>query len=111
MALEKATDNSERDKAAGNTPAQQEVRAYHESDFQTHDPVTGEKRSNPLPELVNDAIVDPFAEEAQTDVEATDAARDLAREEGIDLSTVKATGASGQITVGDVRDAIAKRDA
>jgi hypothetical protein len=37
---------SELEKARGETPSQQEVRSYHEGDFQTTDPVTGEKREN-----------------------------------------------------------------
>ena len=37
---------SELEKARGQTPSQQEVRSYHEGDFQTTDPVTGEKREN-----------------------------------------------------------------
>lgn len=36
-------------------------------------------------------------------VEATDAAATLADESGIDLATVKGTGANGRITVNDVR--------
>ena len=38
-----------------------------------------------------------------TEVEATDAARRKAREMGVDLTTVKGTGADGRITVEDVR--------
>ncbi len=37
-------------KAKGTTESQKAVKAYHEGKFQTHDPVTGEKRSKPLPE-------------------------------------------------------------
>jgi polyhydroxyalkanoic acid synthase PhaR subunit len=37
------------------------------------------------------------------EVRATDAARRKARELGVDLASVEATGASGEITVGDVR--------
>jgi hypothetical protein len=35
---------SELDKARGKTESQQEIRAYHEGEFQTKDPVTGQKR-------------------------------------------------------------------
>lgn len=35
-------------KAAGQTDDQQEIAAYHKGAFQTHDPVTGEKRDKPL---------------------------------------------------------------
>ena len=34
----------EQKKAAGQTDAQKELRAYHEGAFQTHDPITGEER-------------------------------------------------------------------
>ena len=37
---------SEREKALGETESQKAVRSYHEGDFQTTDPVTGEKREN-----------------------------------------------------------------
>lgn len=104
---------------------EKQIRDYNAGDFQNTDPVTGEARE--LPEDTTGQPVeqiqnpnDPAVKAANAagkpaagsnaDVEATDAARELADEEGIDLSTVKATGASGQITVGDVRDAVAKRD-
>jgi hypothetical protein len=35
---------SELDKARGATEGQEKLRAYHEGKFQSHDPVTGEKR-------------------------------------------------------------------
>ena len=41
---------AEHDKLHGQTESQQEIKAYHEGKFQTHDPVTGQKRSEPLPE-------------------------------------------------------------
>lgn len=41
-------------------------------------------------------------------VNATDAAIDLAAEHGIDLATVKGTGAGGRITVADVTALIPK---
>lgn len=34
----------EQKKAAGQTDSQREIRKYHEGEFQTHDPITGEKR-------------------------------------------------------------------
>lgn len=37
-------------KVRGETDSQKSVKAYHEGKFQTHDPVTGEKRDKPLPE-------------------------------------------------------------
>ena len=37
-------ESSERDKARGQTPSQQEIAEYHAGDFQTTDPVTGEER-------------------------------------------------------------------
>lgn len=40
------------------------------------------------------------------DIEATDAAKELAEAEDIDLSKVKATGKDGSITVGDVRKVV-----
>ena len=39
-----ASVRAEQDKEAGRTDSQKEVRAYHEGDFQTTDPVTGEAR-------------------------------------------------------------------
>jgi hypothetical protein len=43
---------------------------------------------------------------SEEDVVATDAARNLAEENNIDLTSVKGTGAEGRITVEDVREAI-----
>jgi 2-oxoglutarate dehydrogenase E2 component (dihydrolipoamide succinyltransferase) len=37
------------------------------------------------------------------EIDATDAARALAAENGIDLASVRGSGADGRITVGDVR--------
>jgi hypothetical protein len=42
---EKQKKESELDKARGTTEGQQAQRAYHEGEFQTTDPVTGEKRN------------------------------------------------------------------
>lgn len=44
-------------------------------------------------------------------VEATDEAEKLAGENGIDLADIKGSGQNGTILVGDVRAAIAARDA
>lgn len=41
-----------------------------------------------------------------SDVDATDAATKLAKENNIDIASIKGTGADGRVTVGDVRDAI-----
>jgi 2-oxoacid dehydrogenase-like protein with E3 subunit-binding domain len=43
---------------------------------------------------------------SEEDVEATDAARNLAEENNVDLTSVKGTGVDGKITVEDVREAI-----
>lgn len=48
------------------------------------------------------------ARAAGGDVDATDAARDLAKTEGVDLSSVKGSGADGRITIDDVRAAADK---
>jgi pyruvate/2-oxoglutarate dehydrogenase complex dihydrolipoamide acyltransferase (E2) component len=47
------------------------------------------------------------APKAQKTPEATAAAETLAKENGLDLSDVKGTGAEGRITVEDVRAALA----
>lgn len=36
----------EQKKAAGQTDSQKAMREYHEGKFQTHDPITGEKRDD-----------------------------------------------------------------
>jgi soluble cytochrome b562 len=46
----------EQKKAAGQTEAQQEMREYHEGDFQKFDPITGEKRD--LDEAFQPARID-----------------------------------------------------
>ncbi len=53
----------------------------------------------------------PEAEEApaQSSIDATAAARDLAQKEGIDLATLVGSGAEGRITINDVRKAIKDR--
>lgn len=45
--LSKAVE-AEREKAAGQTDAQKDEAVYYKGKFQTHDPVTGEKRDKPL---------------------------------------------------------------
>lgn len=44
------------------------------------------------------------------DISATDAASELAKEKGVDLATVKGTGADGRILVSDVEGAVATGD-
>jgi pyruvate/2-oxoglutarate dehydrogenase complex dihydrolipoamide acyltransferase (E2) component len=53
---------------------------------------------------------DEGGDPGKQEVEATAAAEKLAKDEGISLSTVKPTGSDGQITIGDVRDAVKARD-
>lgn len=48
--------------------------------------------------------------EAATDVDITDAARDLAEEHGLDLSTIEGTGKEGRILKSDVEKAIGERE-
>ena len=43
--------------------------------------------------------------EVEDEVEATDAAVELAEELGVDLASVEGTGVGGRVTVGDVRAA------
>lgn len=43
-------------------------------------------------------------------IDATESARELAAEAGLDLASVEGTGAGGRITKGDVEDAIAAAD-
>jgi pyruvate/2-oxoglutarate dehydrogenase complex dihydrolipoamide acyltransferase (E2) component len=45
---------------------------------------------------------------AESEIEATNAARDLAKAEGLDLRTITGTGAEGRITINDVRKALKK---
>jgi polyhydroxyalkanoic acid synthase PhaR subunit len=52
-------------------------------------------------EAENDGV--PETNGSVVEVRATDAARRKARELGVDLASVEATGASGEVTVGDVR--------
>src|SRR6266550_4514247 len=48
--------------------------------------------------------------ESAEEVEATDAAAELAKKNGIELSDVKGTGAEGRVTVSDVKAAIAAKN-
>jgi pyruvate/2-oxoglutarate dehydrogenase complex dihydrolipoamide acyltransferase (E2) component len=48
----------------------------------------------------------PKAETAKTEVNATKAAIELAKSEGIDISGIKGSGANGKITINDVRKAL-----
>lgn len=60
--------------------------------------------------LIADGFVEPVAEpepEPLTIIDATDAARALAGEHGLDLATVQGTGSGGRITKGDVEKALA----
>ena len=43
---------------------------------------------------------------AEPEIDATDAARKLAEDEGLDLGAVTGTGVGGRITVDDVRGAL-----
>lgn len=54
-----------------------------------------------------DAVPRTAAVTQGLDIEATEGARDLAEEAGVDLRVVKGTGEDGRITKGDVRAAIA----
>lgn len=53
---------------------------------------------------------EPKADGEEPKVQASDAARRVAEEEGVDLATVQGTGKDGNITVEDVRDAAAKSE-
>lgn len=53
----------------------------------------------------NKAIYPPFENKAP-EIDATDAARKLAEDEGLDLGAVTGTGVGGRITVDDVRGAL-----
>lgn len=52
-------------------------------------------------ELASKHWIEPLDEAAEVD--ATDAARELAEEHGIDLAEVGGTGADGRIVIGDIR--------
>lgn len=48
--------------------------------------------------------------EAQSEVDATESARELAAENGVDLREVEGTGADGRVTKGDVEDHLSADD-
>lgn len=52
-----------------------------------------------------DLSADADADDGDDEPDATDAARELAQDEGVDLATVKGTGEGGRITKGDVQKA------
>lgn len=65
--------------------------------------VNWESVTDPQTGAISARIVSAQATEPQSDgPKATEAARKLAEENGIDLATVEGTGADGQITKGDV---------
>jgi pyruvate/2-oxoglutarate dehydrogenase complex dihydrolipoamide acyltransferase (E2) component len=78
------------------------------------------RRTAPSVETVQvEAAPDPDAVKAKDgapeptkapEIDATDAAADLAKKEGINLSDVKGSGEDGRITIGDVRDAVKAKD-
>lgn len=69
-----------------------------------------EPETAPEPEAVEEP--EEAAEPAAAvDVDITDAARKLAEEHGLDLSTVEGTGVDGRILKGDVQKAIQAREA
>lgn len=71
------------------------------------------KPEAPEPEAPEAKAAKPEAAEpeAAADVDITDAARELAEEHGLDLSTVEGTGVDGRILKGDVQKAIKAREA
>lgn len=63
-----------------------------------------------LVEALDPAKVAVTDDEADDEVQASDAAAKLAYEKGVDLALVTGTGANGNITKGDVEAFIAARD-
>lgn len=53
-------------------------------------------------ELASKHWIEPL-EDVADEIDATDAARELADEHGIDLAEVEGTGADGRIVIGDIR--------
>lgn len=79
-----------------------EIAVYSETNVQRHDRPIARPWSpepEPEPELSADAAV------ATTRIQATDAARELAKERGIDLGQIKGSGAGGRILLKDVEAA------
>ena len=62
------------------------------------------KKSRPRPEAKK-AAPEPSAEQETAEVEATEAAERRAEKLDVDLESVEATGAEGQVVVGDVEEA------
>lgn len=58
----------------------------------------------------NELAARHWIEPVEPEVDATDAARELAEAEGIDLTAVEGTGADGRIVLGDVRALIDDED-
>jgi large subunit ribosomal protein L21 len=65
------------------------------------------KPEEAAPEVQEEAVK---ATAAATEIEATDTARTLAEEAGIDLTTIEGTGKDGRILKSDVQKAIKERD-
>jgi pyruvate/2-oxoglutarate dehydrogenase complex dihydrolipoamide acyltransferase (E2) component len=63
---------------------------------------------NPFVDPAGDQKLEGNQPQAPSAIDATDAARELAAENGIDLAAIEGTGKDGLITVGDVRKAIAE---
>ena len=61
-------------------------------------------------ESVVEVETEPEVVEAPVEVDATDTARSLAEENGIDLSTLEGTGKEGRILKSDVTKAIKARE-
>jgi large subunit ribosomal protein L21 len=64
----------------------------------------------PVVEPVVEVEVEPAAAEAPVEVDATDTARSLAEENGIDLATIEGTGKEGRILKSDVAKVIKARE-
>lgn len=79
---------------------------------------TGKWKVVPRPGVVATNVPDPGAPvlppalevEPAGEIDATDAARELAEEHGLDLSTVTGTGAGHRITVTDVKKVLSERE-
>lgn len=65
-----------------------------------------------LPEGHTARISDDYGQDAveSQEVDATESAKELAKEKNVDLSQVQGSGAEGRITKGDVEDYIASQD-
>lgn len=122
----KATKASELDRARGQTADQQKLRDYHEGNFQTHDPVTGQERgplaAHARPENQFGAVGE---ENEPADVDTDENDRDRARTRGDeydgmlledlraeagDLEVTRGDGADGAPLKADYIKALRKRD-